>query len=130
MCVCVFCMCTHVYMCDLLMRSIPFTVIPLVTPTNSPRIGPRSEAYISIPESAANGYISFSMSAVTTVEPDDVPAGSVSLALTRSGAYGTATVSWRVVDITTDSNDLGTSSGTTVIENGNKHPSFKFSYLL
>ena len=93
-------------------------VVPLVTPTNSPRIGPRSEAYISVPEAASNGYISFSQSSVLANEPDSGFGESVSLDLTRSGAYGTATVAWRVVSITTDSDDLGTSSGITVIENG------------
>ena len=101
------------------------TVVPLVTPTNSPRIGPRSEAYISIPESAANGYISFAQSTVTTLEPEDGSGGFLSLALRRSGAYGTATVTWMVVSITTNSSDLGTSSGMTAIENGNRNPSHR-----
>ena len=97
-------------------------MVPLVTPTNSPRIGPRSEAYISIPESAANGYISFSQPTVITYEPDTGFGNSLILELTRSGAYGTATVAWSVVSITTDSSDLGTLSGATQIENGNNLP--------
>ena len=106
----------------LILSLTPITVVPLVTPTNSPRIGPRSEAYISIPESAANGYISFSQSSLTTFEPEDDGFGSsLSLTLTRTGAYGTATITWMVVSITTDSNDLGTSSGITLIENGSRH---------
>ena len=92
-------------------------VVPLVTPTNSPRIGSRSEAHVSIPESAANGYISFSQSSVTTQEPES-GFGTVTLDLSRNGAYGTATVAWTVVSITTNSSDLGTSSGVTTIENG------------
>ena len=105
----------------LILSLTPITVVPLVTPTNSPRIGPRSEAYISIPESAANGYISFSQSSLTAFEPEDGGFGSLSLTLTRTGAYGTATITWMVVSITTDSNDLGTSSGITLIENGSRH---------
>ena len=105
----------------LILSLTPITVVPLVTPTNSPRIGPRSEAYISIPESAANGYISFSQSSLTAFEPEDGGFGSLSLTLTRTGAYGTATITWMVVSITTDSNDLGTSTDMTVIENGKRH---------
>ena len=96
-------------------------MVPLVTPTNSPRIGPRSEALISIPEAAANGYISFTPSSrfVSTREADTGFGEALGLHLTRSGAYGRATVTWQVVSITTDSDDLGTSSGTSTIENGN-----------
>lgn len=95
-------------------------MVPLVTPTNSPRIGPRSETLIPIPEAAANGYISFAPSSrsVLTHEGDTGFGEALGLHLTRSGAYGRATVTWRVVSITTDSDDLGTSSGTSTIENG------------
>lgn len=96
-------------------------MVPLVTPTNSPHIGSRSEAYISIPESAANGYISFSPSSrsVLTQEVDSDDFGHfLTLHLTRSGAYGRATITWSVTSITTDTDDLGTSSGVAVIENG------------
>ena len=98
------------------------TVVPLVEPTNSPRFGPRSEAFISIPATAANGYISFSASSlsVSTAEPDSDFGSTVALQLSRSGAYGTATITWRVVGITTDSGDLGTSAGEDTIEDGQK----------
>ena len=94
-------------------------VVPLVTPTNSPRIGSRSAAHVSIPESAANGYISFSQSSVTTHEPDSGFGSTLAIDLTRSGAYGRATVTWTIVSITTNStSDLGTSSGVIEIANG------------
>ena len=95
-------------------------MVLLVSPTNSPRIGSRSEAYISIPESAANGYISFSPSSrsVLTQEEDSGPGHFLTLPLTRSGAYGRASVTWSVTSITTDSDDLGTTAGTATIENG------------
>ena len=98
------------------------TVIPLVEPTNSPRFGPHSEAYVSIPAAAANGYISFSPSSlsVSIAEPDSGFGSTVALQLSRSGAYGTATITWRVMGITTDSEDLGTSAGEDTIEDGQK----------
>ena len=105
----------HVYI-----LSSPVVVVLLVSPTNSPRIGSRSEAYISIPESVANGYISFSPSSrsVLTQEEDSGPGHFLTLPLTRSGAYGRASVTWSVTSITTDSDDLGTTAGTATIENG------------
>ena len=102
----------------LLLTVLLFPVVPLVTPTNSPEIGARSEAYIPIPEAAANGYISFVQLGLSTQEADSGFGGSLTLDLTRSGAYGRATITWRVIDIDTDSDDLGTSSGVAEIENG------------
>lgn len=103
-------------------------MVPLVVPTNSPRIGSRSEARISIPEAAANGYISFTPSdrSVLAQEADTGFGDALTLRLTRSGAYGRATITWRVLSITSESSDLGTSSGTAIIENGD---SLRDSYI-
>ena len=111
-------------------------MVPLVTPTNSPRIGPRSEAYVSISAAVANGFISFAPASLSvSVDEAGDFASTISLTLSRSGAYGTASVSWTVTSITTDDNDLGTTGAVATIQNGteiimNTNFHFVVRYLL
>ena len=54
---------------------------------------------------------------VSTTEPES-GFDTISLELARSAAYGRATVSWAVVLVTADGDDLGTSTGVDTIEDG------------
>ena len=99
--------------------------MPLITPTLSPRIGPGSVVTVTVPFEAANGYISFAVGSldVSVMEPlaGNAP---INLNVTRSGGFGSATVTWNAVAApgsTLDTTaDIVPNSGQAIIGNGKR----------
>lgn len=68
-----------------------------IPPSTSPRVGTRREVSITVPTAAANGYTGFDPASLTlAVDEPPITPSTASLTVSRSGAYGDATIVWAV----------------------------------
>ena len=93
---------------------------PEIGPFNSPKIGPRSIATISVTAAEASGEIGFaSVEPMVVQEPAGGPS-TVRLKLSREGTSGQAVVSWLMTGTggTVTSADTGPTQGTVTMLSG------------
>ena len=102
-----------------LLKFLSQIAAPQIGAFNSPRIGPRSVATVTVTTAEASGEIGFdSIEPMVVEEPASTPS-AVRLKLTREGTSGQAVISWRMMGTgTVTSGDTGPTQGTVTMQPG------------
>ena len=110
----------------------PYVIEQTIIETKSPILGNPRSTFVNITSAVANGEISFFGNPVSlnVNEPADGQMSNVSLLVMRDGVSGPATVSWRVVPVTSTFTlaDASPWNGTIFFQTG-RHSSFLYYHF-